>query len=137
MRSTAIANGAILQAHTATLEQCFEDGGRISMIEQAHNSSALACDLSAIAPQQRAAHESLAKQLLTEAAQETEELADGYAFRFPAEQYLDVAAFIANERLCCPFFTFALEVTADQGPLWLRITGREGVKDILQGALLG
>jgi hypothetical protein len=29
-----------------------------------------------------------------------------------------------------------VEVTANQGPLWLRITGREGAKEILQAELL-
>jgi hypothetical protein len=98
--------------------------------------SGLACDLSAIAAEQRAAHQALATRLFTQEAQETLELVDGYAFRFAAERYADLTAFIANERRCCPFFTFALEVTAEQGPIWLRITGREGAKAILQGELL-
>ena len=107
------------------------------MIDQDNMLSGLACDLSAIALEQRAGHQALATQLFRQAAQERTELTDGYAFRFPAERYADLTAFIANERLCCPFFTFTLEVTADQGPLWLHITGREGAKAILQGALLG
>src|SRR5690349_3953700 len=107
------------------------------MSEQGNTIAGLACDLSAIAPEQRANHQALAIELLRHAAEETAELSDGYAFRFSAERYTDLITFIGNERLCCPFFTFALEVTADQGPLWLRITGREGAKAILQGELLG
>ena len=105
------------------------------MSEQIGSGPALACDLSAIEPRQREAHQALAERLFTETVEAREEIAAGYAFRFPAERYADVAAFIANERRCCPFFTFTLEVTADQGPIWLRITGGDGVKAIIQSML--
>ena len=92
----------------------------------------IACDLTAIDAEVRSMHVESAKQLLHEGAQEVQELPDGFAFRYPAEQYGQVTQFIANERLCCPFFSFVLEVTPANGPIWLRITGREGVKDFLQ-----
>jgi hypothetical protein len=92
----------------------------------------IACDMSAISADEREAHEMLAKQLFFEAVPERQELDDGYAFRFRADQYALLAAFIGNERLCCPFFRFTLEVTSAQGPLWLRITGGEGVKEFMQ-----
>ena len=107
------------------------------MGEQMDSGPALACDLSAIEAREREAHEALAARLFTEAVQAREELPAGYAFRFPAERYADIAAFIANERLCCPFFTFTLEVAADQGPISLRITGGEGAKAILRSAIDG
>lgn len=107
------------------------------MHEQIDSAPAPACDLSAIEPRQREAHQALAERLFTEALEAREELPAGYAFRFPAESYADVAAFIANERLCCPFFTFTLEVTADQGPIWLRITGDEAAKAVLRSAIIG
>ena len=66
---------------------------------------------------------------------ETRELVDGYAFRFPAELYPEVVGFIANERRCCPFFTFGLEQPRNNGPMTLRITGAEGVKAFLQTEL--
>ena len=105
------------------------------MMEHLNTQSPIACDLTAIEPVERSAHQALAGRLLREAAHETRELVDGYAFRFPAELYPEVVGFIANERRCCPFFTFVLEVAPDQGPIWLRITGPEGVKAILQGAV--
>jgi hypothetical protein len=92
----------------------------------------LACGLAAIDPARRAAHQALSARLLAEEAQETRELAAGYAFRFSAELLPDVALFIANERLCCPFFTFTVEVMPERGPLWLHITGPEGAKDLLR-----
>ena len=99
--------------------------------------SAPACDLGAIKARQREAHQALAARLFTEVVEAREEIAEGYAFRFPAGSYADVAAFIANERLCCPFFTFSLEVTANQGPIWLRITGGEAAKAVLRGTIMG
>jgi hypothetical protein len=93
----------------------------------------IACDLMALEPDVRTTHMEAATQLLCSAADEIAELADGYAFRYRADQYEQVVQFIANERRCCPFFTFVLEVTPGQGPLWLRITGNEAVKGFIQG----
>ncbi len=96
---------------------------------------AIACDLAAIAAGQRAPHQAVVEHLWYEAAQEVRELPNGYGFRFSADEYPTIAAFIANERLCCPFFNFGLEVTPERGPVWLRLTGREGVKDFLRPML--
>ncbi len=93
----------------------------------------IACDLTALEPAVRATHMEATTQLLCRDAAEVAELADGYAFRYRADQYEQVTQFIANERRCCPFFTFVLEVTPAQGPLWLRITGKEAVKGFIQG----
>jgi hypothetical protein len=66
-------------------------------------------------------------------AEQVRELPDGYAFRFPgtedwAARLLDYVAF---ERRCCRFFTFALEFEPDQGPIWLYLRGPEGVKELI------
>jgi hypothetical protein len=97
----------------------------------------LACDLGALDDATRAAHLESARRLLGDGAAEVQELPDGYMFRYGAEQYAQIAQFITNERLCCPFFAFTLEVTPDQGPLWLRLTGGAGVKDFLTSAREG
>ena len=95
----------------------------------------IACDPAAIDAEVRSTHLSAAEQLLRHDAVEMQELPDGFAFRYPAEQYAQVTQFIANERLCCPFFTFTLEVTPAHGPLWLRITGSDEIKAVIQSAL--
>jgi hypothetical protein len=33
---------------------------------------------------------------------------------------------------CCPFFEIDLNVEREQGGLWLRLTGREGVKQLIR-----
>ncbi len=65
---------------------------------------------------------------------ETKELADGYLFRFRPEavSFAEVADWVATERVCCPFFDLAIEAERENGPLSLRITGREGVKQFIR-----
>ena len=95
----------------------------------------IACDLGGIPEQDLGGHKDRASYLFGAGVRERVELADGFAFRFEAEDYQTITAFIANERLCCPFFHFTLEVTPDSGPIWLRITGQEEVKPLLEATL--
>jgi hypothetical protein len=90
--------------------------------------------MTAIPAEKRGPHHALIHRLTTEAA-EISELPDGLAFRFPAEEYDAVTEFVGRERLCCPFLTFALEVSPDRGPIWLRLTGEGGVKEFIRAEL--
>jgi len=96
----------------------------------------LACDLTAIPADVREDHVITAPQLFA-LAQEVVELNNGFSIRFANEagRFMAIAKFIENERLCCPFFSFGLEVEPNSGPLWLRLTGGDGVKEILQTTL--
>ena len=91
--------------------------------------TALACNLNAMTAEQRERYRALSRQIW-QAVEETQELSDGYAFRLPADPALCqvTAEFITLERLCCPFFSLAVELEHDGGPMWLRVTGRDGVK---------
>jgi len=96
----------------------------------------IACNPGAIDPASRHSHVAIAQSIFSrETILEIRELPDGYAFRLPLETpmlYKSVE-WIANERLCCPFFTFTL-VVADQ--LWLELTGTPEVKQIIQTDVL-
>ncbi len=94
----------------------------------------LACDMTALTPDERDRRQTLAAQLHA-ATQEMRERRDGYAFRYPAALLLTAAGFVALERRCCPFFRFALDVESDNGPLWLAITGQEDVKAFIAAEL--
>ena len=96
----------------------------------------LACDLTAIPADVREEHVVIAPQLF-ETAQEVQELPNGFAIRFLNEpgKFMEIAKFIENDSLCCPFFDFSVEVEPHGGPLWLRLTGGEGVKELLQVTL--
>jgi hypothetical protein len=91
----------------------------------------IACDLGAIEPAQRAAHLARVTRLFGELPLEVEERPDGLAFRFAPEHYNVVADVVAQERHCCPFFRFVLDVAPAHGPVWLRVTGPPEAKTIL------
>jgi hypothetical protein len=95
----------------------------------------LACLPSAIPAAERPAHFALAKELFQSRAQERNDLSNGYAIRFANDAFEAVARFVANERKCCPFISFELTVAPDPGPLWLRMTGPQGTRDVLQAEL--
>lgn len=102
----------------------------------------LACVPGAIPAGDRRAHFALAARLFREAARDRRELpgglpdaAEGYAFRFDADAFDDAARFVANERRCCPFLTFALDLAPAGGPLWLRLTGPVGTRAFLEAEL--
>lgn len=101
-----------------------------------NENQSLACDLTAIPSDVREEHVITAPQLFS-AAHEVHELSNGYAIRFQNEsgRFMSIAKFIENERLCCPFFNFGLEIEPNNGPIWLKLTGGEGVKEILQTTL--
>lgn len=95
-----------------------------------HHPVAVACNYSAIAPEARASHVSTG-QTLFGSVLHIEELADGYAFHLPLDTTTlhKTADFIANERLCCPFFTLTLVVNES---LWLSLTGTDEVKTFIK-----
>ena len=100
--------------------------------------SPFACDMTAIAAEQRSAHLSKINKLFR-AVEGLRELPNGYVFRLPneSEVLLTAAEFIALERLCCPFFGFGLEIEREGGAVWLTITGREGVKPFIMAEIGG
>jgi len=69
--------------------------------------------------------------------QQIQELADGYALRFPGTSTWPQRAldFIQGERSCCLFFTFELAFLPNHGPIWLHIRGPEGVKEMVRDSL--
>ena len=93
----------------------------------------LACDLTAIPASAREEHVLTAPQLFR-LAQEVQELPDGFAIRFLNEpgRFMQIATFVENERLCCPFFNFELDVEPNNGSLWLRLTGQEASRNFCE-----
>jgi hypothetical protein len=93
----------------------------------------LACNLFGLTSAQRLRQQELHKQLFSQ-AEGVRELPNGYAVGVPGtkENVLAVAEFITLERVCCSFFRFEIAVGQPEEPLWLRITGGEGVKEFLK-----
>lgn len=103
---------------------------------KASQESPLACNMLALDAEGRKRHKVVSERMRA-AVKEVEGLPDGYAFRFPADQatILLVSEFIARERLCCPFLRFELIAEQEDGPLWLRLRGREGVKEFIEAEI--
>ena len=97
----------------------------------------IACDLSAIEENGRETHREKG-QALFDAISLIRETPNGYSFRLPADTDCieHAGAFIAKERLCCPFFEFTLTIPANRNPVWLKLGGREGVKSYIEETLL-
>lgn len=93
----------------------------------------LVCVPYTIPPEKCGGQTTAAEELLM-SVQAIDELPNGFAFRLPNETLIlqRAATFMVNEQLCCPFFGFTLEIEPQNGHAWLKITGEEGVKDLLQ-----
>lgn len=81
---------------------------------------------------ERREHEEIVRRLFG-SIQAVRELGNGYAFQLSnSSATLSLAArFINNERLCCPFFGFTIELEPSNGNLWLQLTGSAGVKPFI------
>lgn len=92
----------------------------------------LACDLSAFDAAQRTRHRDLLRRVIRERL-ELRELANGYAFAFPADANIAtmLSEYIVLERLCCPFLNLSLIFEAKPGPLWLEVTSENDAKPLI------
>lgn len=97
----------------------------------------IACDLSAIDDKELEPHRENGRAVF-DAIREIRETTDGYSFKLPADTGIiqRTGAFIARERLCCPFFEFTLTIPSDHNTVWLKLSGREGVKPYIKDTLL-
>jgi len=91
------------------------------------------CNAKALSKTDRERYNELTNRL-REARIETKELSDGFAFRLKSEALSlpELAEWISYERRCCPFFGFEIELQRDNGPLWLKLRGRDGVKQFIR-----
>jgi hypothetical protein len=91
------------------------------------------CDIKAMNKAERERYEVL-RARLESAIEETKELESGYAFRLRSGtvSLIDVAEWVEKEHKCCPFFDFEIAVSRNDGPVWLTLRGREGVKPFMR-----
>ena len=96
--------------------------------------SPLACDRNGLAAAERKRHFDELGPRLRALRKGTRELADGYEFAFPSdrETFALLTEWMIQERACCPFFDLGLRLEREGGPMWLRVTGREGVKEFIR-----
>jgi hypothetical protein len=101
---------------------------------QTEHVSPFACNAFAMSPQARKRHFEEVGPSLLKLMKSTHELPDGYEFELPADNktYQLVTEWAFQERSCCPFFDIALRFDRENGPLWLRLTGRAGTKEFIK-----
>jgi hypothetical protein len=93
-----------------------------------------ACNAFALSPEIRKRHFDELGPALLKLKKSTRELPDGYEFEFPPDKgtYRLLTEWAFQERLCCPFFDIDMRFDRENGPLWLRLTGRPGTKEFIK-----
>ena len=101
---------------------------------QVEHVSAFACNAFALSPEVRKRHFEEVGPALLKLKKSMRELPDGYEFELPADNktYQLLTEWAFQERLCCPFFDIELRFERENGPLWLRLTGRPGTKEFIK-----
>jgi hypothetical protein len=101
---------------------------------QTEHVSPLACNALALSPEVRKRHFEEVGPALLKLKKSTRELSDGYEFEFPTDRatYQLLTEWVIEERLCCPFLDIDLHLNREDGPLWLRLTGRPGTKEFIK-----
>ena len=103
-----------------------------------NSTTPLACNMNVFTPIQREAHIQTTTKLIR-AVQSVQEVENGYEFTFPNETdfIFKIAEFISNERLCCPFLKFTLNVFSNREPVSLSLTGPIGTQEFLRAEFEG
>ena len=101
---------------------------------QTEQVSRFACNAFALSPEARKRHFDEVGPALLKLKKSTRELPDGYEFELPPDKgtYQLLTEWAYQERLCCPFFDIDVRFERENGPLWLRLTGRPGTKEFIK-----
>jgi hypothetical protein len=96
------------------------------------------CNINTLSAAERA-HKKQIGDKMAASRVDTNELANGYAFRFRPDgvTLVELADWVESERRCCPFFDMSIETEREGGSLWLKLTGREGVEQFIRGEFKG
>ena len=105
-----------------------------SLSHAAKHESPFACNAFALSPEIRKRHFEELGPALLKLKKSLRELPDGYELELPSDNttYQLLTEWAFQERLCCPFFDINLRLDRENGPLWLRLTGRPGTKDFIK-----
>ena len=92
-----------------------------------------ACNIGAIPPEIRSSHIKLT-QAIIQAVEEKRALPNGFAFRLAPGKITgeQLVEWIDLEKKCCPFFGFEIHWEKENGPLFLHLTGDDGVKAFIE-----
>jgi hypothetical protein len=132
--AVALLSGTVLGKRSAALACGDSSDSKEQRAVTPKHESPFACDRFALDDAARKRHFDELGPALRSLRKAVRELADGYEFQFPADPKTIalVAEWAAGERLCCPFFNIQLRMEPEDGPFWLRLTGRKGTKDFIK-----
>ena len=119
---------------TAVISLYESAGAQGSSPDAKRPQSAFACNRLALTPEQRKRHFDELGPKLRSLKKSVRELPNGYEFEFSPDSNTVqlVEEWAIGERACCPFFDIDMHLEREGGSLWLRLTGREGVKQFIQ-----
>jgi hypothetical protein len=122
----------VLGAYTVSLRRAIAQAQPNSS-STAKTESSFFCNRTALTAEQRQHQHELGKTLRS-ALLGVQELADGYEFEFVPDRanYQALAEFTPLEHACCPFFDVSIRMERENGKLWWRLTGRDGVKKFIR-----
>jgi hypothetical protein len=118
----------------ALSDDCAPKSDSSQQSKTAKKETPFACNRKALDPEARKRHFDELGPALREMIKNVRELPNGYEFELPADpkSVQLVAEWAAGERQCCPFFDITMRLTAEDGPMWLRLTGRKGTKQFIE-----
>lgn len=96
--------------------------------------SPFACAPAALSPAERTRHFDELGPKLRSLRKSVRELSDGYAFEYAGDPatFRLVTEWAAGERVCCPFLDIDIRSEREGGSVWVRVTGRDGVKKFME-----
>jgi hypothetical protein len=99
--------------------------------------SPFACNREALSTAARKRHFDELGPQLRGMTKKVRELPAGFEFEFRSDAATAqiLSEWAVGEHLCCPFFDIDLHFAREGGGLWLRLTGREGVKQFIRSDL--
>jgi hypothetical protein len=114
------------------------DGLRAQSQAGEKKGSSFYCNIKILSVAERA-HKKQIGEKMAASQMEMKELPNGYAYRYRpgGVSIVELADWVESERRCCPFFDIAIETEREGGPVWLKITGRQGVKEFIRGEFKG
>ena len=96
----------------------------------------LVCNMGVFTPAQQESHIQTTTELI-QAVQHVQEVENEFAFPNETEFISRIAEFISNERLCCPFLKFTLNIISNSEPVSLALTGPIGTQEFLRAEFSG
>ena len=129
----AVGAGLLLGARVAPVRAQQSKVGEQAENQVPEERSPFYCNTKSLSKEEWA-HKGQISEKMRSARVEIKELPNGYAFRYQpgGVSLMELADWVESEARCCPFFDMGIRVEHEGGPVWLTLTGNEGVKQFIR-----